>query len=309
MSASLISATPILVSRLPVLGGPQSSLRNQVEGAIACEAARLSAAECTVDGALAETNQPVSSLIRPGEQAAADHTVHFFACPHWESGAQTSEGQSLVLGHMVLSGVMHLGAYAHPKQTIEEALMDLRSDLSRSLRARLGILVEEAERRHEQGELSDGALSTRGGLDAPAGAGPSEPQYPLLEDKVLSKVSLFAEGLPRRVLVPWVAGIQLSDYLLNSESISNAEERCSDMLGATLLPKNGQLVEVEARPRLPASVEAGGEPEDNAKGRAMSHGGIGLRKERVTCAPSTFIGVIGALAALSVAVALAYASP
>jgi hypothetical protein len=243
------------------------------------------------------------------------HQVRFFSRPSWGDEAAQKLGEEprrkavSLLGHVALSGLVHFRAYSHPKQKLEEALADLKADLAHSLRVRLELSVEEAERLEEEEEQAETSAGASEGLDGAAGAVSPQPRHHLLEEEAINTNRPFGEGMPRRVLVPWLAGVQLSEYLTESESLVDAEERCRDMLGASfvMLPGGQDLVEVEAPSTSRTAVHKQSEREGSESATQVSvRDSMSKNVSRSTCSQTTLAATVGALAAASLAAGLAY---
>ncbi|GAQ81550.1 hypothetical protein KFL_000830320 [Klebsormidium nitens] len=305
--------------RLPIRSGSSTLFVSSVEGAISSETTRLGAAECTVDGALTDSTQTVAALRTPSPEPEPDsqtaeslptHQVHFFARPSWASEAGAKMGEELrekpgaVVGHVALSGAVHVRTYSHPKQTVGEALVDLKTDVARSLRARLELLVEEADRAEEESEHAATSAATSAPGEGASGAEKSQPRHALLEDAVRR----FGEGMPRRVLVPWLEGVRLSEYLIGSESVAEAAERCKEMLGPSFA-SGSDLVEVE-RPAAPEkTAQQQSEPQKSTVLEGVRTGSSSVKgKQEAVCSQTTLAAAVGALAVTLLAVSLAYVS-
>lgn len=321
IQAPLVTVCDFLCYRLSIHSGSTTSLRSSVEAAITSETTRLAAANCTIDSRLADATQTVATLQTPSLESEPDpqtagalptHQVHFFARPSWASEAGPKMGEELrekpgaVVGHVALSGAVHVRAYSHPKQTVGEALADLRTDVGRSLRARLELLAEEAERAEEESEQAATSAATSSAGDA---AEQSQPRHALLEDGAVDEVRRFGEGMPRRVLVPWLEGVRLSEYLIGSESVVEAAERCRDMLGPSFA-SGTDLVEIERPAALDKAAQRQSESQTTAVLEDVKPGGSSVEGKQysVVCSQTTLAATVGALAAALLAVSLAYVS-
>ncbi|KAG1668833.1 hypothetical protein FOA52_004927 [Chlamydomonas sp. UWO 241] len=154
-------------------------------------------------------------------------------------GASTSEVQ----GRVTLRGQLHGVAFVTKREAVGKAVEQLKSDLQASLRYRMDLLVEDAYSwEEEQREAAGG------------GEGAAQPQapHPLLRKGKQGMGAAFA--LPMRVLMPWVSGLSVCDYLLPGEGPEAAAERAAELLTLELAGGAAAVQQPETAARVPAAV-------------------------------------------------------
>jgi len=105
-----------------------------------------------------------------------------------------------VAGLIRFIGSVSALAYLGPKESISEAISDLKADIVTSLKSRLDIILDEAD-------------------DGPATAevekSPSQKATQVIFHELREPYSF---SFPRRVLIPWLSGTYVCDYLQQPET-------------------------------------------------------------------------------------------
>jgi hypothetical protein len=176
---------------------------------------------------------------------------------------------------------------------MSKALADLKADLARSLAIRVDLMVEDA-------------LAAESDAAAAGGAGPGTPPapaHPLLAAAGGGAAAAACVGLPRRVLLPWQAGLQVCDHLAAGEGAADAADRARELLGVDLGEAADAVVEVEGPAALTDKPRGGvqGRPVGGGKAGGSVGAGGGV------CGGSLAAGAAAAAVAVAAA-ALGYLS-
>lgn len=119
-----------------------------------------------------------------------------------------------VAGLIRFIGSVSALAYLGPKESISEAISDLKADIVTSLKSRLDIILDEAD-------------------DGPATAevekSPSQKATQVIFHELREPYSF---SFPRRVLIPWLSGTYVCDYLQQPETAEDAVDRFKEVIGA-----------------------------------------------------------------------------
>lgn len=242
------------------------ALQPQLEGLVAAEEERIRCGVFAAAGSLAAESQPAAEAFaaaaagsssggggspsrRHGslqqEQLLPTYDVSFLAplvCHAATGGAaRVSAGgatEASSCGLARLRGAVQGVAFVGKREPAGKALAELRADLISSLKARLQLLLEEAERSGPH----DGA----GGTDADIDGAPTD-AHPLLAPPGGLRDGCVLP-LPRRVMLPWLGGLQLCDYLLDGEPADAATDRARVLLGVEL--EGRQVIEAERPPAM-----------------------------------------------------------
>ncbi|CAL5009362.1 unnamed protein product [Urochloa decumbens] len=105
-----------------------------------------------------------------------------------------------VAGLLRFTGSVSALAYLGPKESISEAISDLKADIITSLRSRLDIILDDAD---------DGSAANE--LDQ----SPSQKVTQVVFHELREPYNFL---FPRRVLIPWFSGAYICDYLQQSET-------------------------------------------------------------------------------------------
>ncbi|XP_057867518.1 uncharacterized protein LOC131074824 isoform X2 [Cryptomeria japonica] len=193
--------------------------------AIALLAEQLKSAKASLDGNL--INEDKVSI--PG----GPHEINFLL-PFADVKSMHVGSSEEVVGLVVFSGTIFAQAYAFPRESLLQAVEDLKGDIITSLKSRLEILSDDAE------EASTSLKSE---------------EVNLHEDKSLLKQgdTLFSCNwskecsfvFPRRVLVPWLDDIFICDYLQGKETFQDLHERCQELMSMKSLLDHSKILEPE----------------------------------------------------------------
>ncbi|KAG6468534.1 hypothetical protein ZIOFF_073222 [Zingiber officinale] len=141
------------------------------------------------------------------------------------SGEFSSEEMA---GLVSFNGSVVAFAYLAPREPFLQAISDLKCDITSTLRSRLEMIADEAE---------EGALSTNGGAEKSI--------HQLTLDELRKPCSL---TFPRRVLVPWLDGLLICDYLQASETSEDIKDHCKEMMAMEAPIEVSTVVDLETTP-------------------------------------------------------------
>ncbi|CAN6459455.1 unnamed protein product [Victoria cruziana] len=198
--------------RIPVYedASNQKTFKDAIHKGITLHATILKDAEALVDGNLVYDSQTCSS--------DSMHEVELLL-PFMSDRLTEACSGSDIAGLLVFSGSIYATTYLSPKESIGQAISDIKADIITSLRSRLDIVSDEAE----QMMPVDSGDSTRIEYDSSN----AKPAHPLLSFDLRKP---FSFSFPRRVLLPWFGGIFVSDYLQPFEEFKDAKERCKELM-------------------------------------------------------------------------------
>ncbi|KAM3211692.1 hypothetical protein ACQJBY_065055 [Aegilops geniculata] len=128
-----------------------------------------------------------------------------------------------VAGLLLFAGSVSVLAYLGPKESISEAISDLKVDIIASLRSRLDIILDEAD--------DD---STTNDTENSASQKVTQVNFHELREP-------YSFSFPRRILIPWLAGSYICDYLQQSETTKDAMERCKEVISLETEVENSIL--------------------------------------------------------------------
>uniref|UniRef100_M8C8X0 Protein odr-4-like protein n=1 Tax=Aegilops tauschii TaxID=37682 RepID=M8C8X0_AEGTA len=145
-----------------------------------------------------------------------------------------------VAGLLLFAGSVSALAYLGPKESISEAISDLKQtnsilcclsthptrikvDIIASLRSRLDIILDEAD--------DD---STTNDMENSASQKVTQVNFHELREP-------YSFSFPRRILIPWLAGSYICDYLQQSETTKDAMERCKEVISLETEVENSIL--------------------------------------------------------------------
>ena len=221
-----------------------ADLRDVAERAVDAEAKRIAAAVALVEGDLRDSSAVVTSLLPRGgaEDGSSDKKSQNardkrsapvpmlraeLLCPpracvdiHRTPGKKNRVGRGCGAGgsgDARVAGVIVARLYAYARENVGNAIEDLKADVIASLRARLDVLLDEAEAAEE-----DDDENTDGRSRGPAAT------HPLAEGGA-KDTSVFLP-LPRRAWAEWRDGCAVCDYLAEGESSADVVERCEEVL-------------------------------------------------------------------------------
>uniref|UniRef100_A0A0E0EWF1 Uncharacterized protein n=1 Tax=Oryza meridionalis TaxID=40149 RepID=A0A0E0EWF1_9ORYZ len=151
------------------------------------------------------------------------HNVEFLV--PFKNNLPAEEG---VAGLLLFAGSVSALAYLGPKESIAEVISDLKLDIITSLRSRLDIILDEADDDSTTNNLEN-SLSQKA------------TQVVFHELRVP-----YSFPFPRRILIPWLAGSYICDYLQQSETTEDAMERCKEVMSLEADMGNYSIVEPES---------------------------------------------------------------
>ncbi|RLN05467.1 hypothetical protein C2845_PM13G00040 [Panicum miliaceum] len=133
-----------------------------------------------------------------------------------------------VAGLLRFAGSVSALAYLGPKESISEAISDLKADIITSLRSRLDIILDEADDGSAANELEQS---------------PSQKVTQVVFHELREPYSF---SFPRRVLIPWLSGAYVCDYLQQSETTEDAMDRCKEVIPLETAAASSSILEPES---------------------------------------------------------------
>ncbi|KAG6540854.1 hypothetical protein Mapa_017784 [Marchantia paleacea] len=213
------------------------SLRKYLYSAIAAEATRLQTAQAIVDGSLAQPD----NLLGAG---CPVHEVEFIQ-PIGGRGVPGSICNGMkTKGRVLFKGDLHARAYAIVREPLSRAVADLKGDIVASLKSRLELLVDEAEEAEDDARMQE------------QDADPSPPPETLLSSQLSLDVKEHSFAMPKRVLVPWLEGAMICDYMLPDENLEDVQERCMDLFGLEQTMDISSVIEPEILGVVPEVIHS-----------------------------------------------------
>lgn len=195
---------PLLVDDNEASAG---TVKDNLCAAISAESARLKSAVAMVDGTVPSQD----ALLAPPRTLDNPHVVEYLAQLDGSGGIRDIRGRQNVAAMVTLSGVVHGRAYASAREPLQRAITNLEKDLISSLRSRLDLLCDEAER-----SVEDDQCSSSNEMENSVAKSNTSSQFLRPNADAGTECSV---SLPRRVFVPWHSGTFLSDYLVNDETL------------------------------------------------------------------------------------------
>ncbi|KAI4972232.1 hypothetical protein ZWY2020_003157 [Hordeum vulgare] len=132
-----------------------------------------------------------------------------------------------VAGLLLFAGSVSALAYLGPKESISEAISDLKVDIIASLRSRLDIILDEADDDSTTNDVEN------------------SPSQKVTQVNFHELREPYSFSFPRRILIPWLAGSYICDYLQQSETTKDAMERCKEVISLETEVENSSIVEPE----------------------------------------------------------------
>ncbi|VAI88736.1 unnamed protein product [Triticum turgidum subsp. durum] len=123
-----------------------------------------------------------------------------------------SDDMTIVAGLLLFAGSVSALAYLGPKESISEAISDLKGDIIASLRSRLDIILDEADDDSTTNDMEN------------------SPSQKVTQVNFHELREPYSFSFPRRILIPWLAGSYICDYLQQSETTKDAMERCKEVI-------------------------------------------------------------------------------
>ncbi|XP_022154706.1 protein odr-4 homolog [Momordica charantia] len=196
--------------RLPVWRASNvQRLIHEIRNGISIQADVIKGAKAVVDGNLVVSDDPSMS----GDLHEIELLLPFLKNTSLEASSQKD-----VDGILVFRGSVCSFAYLNSKEPISQAVTEIKGDIITSLQSRLGIICDEVD---ADKELPD---DVHGDANEVA----SEQHISqLFLHSLRKKCNL---SFPRRVFVPWLAGMYICDYLQPSETTEVLKEHCTELM-------------------------------------------------------------------------------
>ncbi|XP_060187639.1 uncharacterized protein LOC132616898 isoform X1 [Lycium barbarum] len=213
--------------RLPICRGSSSKkLDDILHHGISIHGKELKGAKALINGKLANEDEQFD--------LGGVHDVEFLL-PFTEDKYLEVCSQKEVIGLLVFSGSVCSYAYSNSKEPASQALADIKEDIIKSLRSRLDIMCDDADRKSDSKdditeESSNQILS-----------GSSVLQLDLQLQRKDCSLSF-----PRRVFLPWLADTFLCDYIQASESVEVLEDHFAELMSIEFPNISSKILEPEA---------------------------------------------------------------
>ncbi|RCV29301.1 hypothetical protein SETIT_6G001800v2 [Setaria italica] len=133
-----------------------------------------------------------------------------------------------VAGLLRFAGSVSAFAYLGPKESVSEAISDLKADIITSIRSRLDIILDDADDGSVTNELEQS---------------PSQKATQVVFHELRESYSF---SFPRRVLIPWLSGAYVCDYLQRSETTEDATARCKEVIPLETAAETSTILEPES---------------------------------------------------------------
>ncbi|KAH9602564.1 hypothetical protein KSS87_001042 [Heliosperma pusillum] len=215
--------------RLPVFSEDFSGARTVndiLRDGISIHAKELKDAIAIVDGDLVTVTEDVPCT------SDKLHEVELLV-PFMKHGSLEASNQKEVVGALVFCGTVCSYSYLSSKEPVSQAVADIKEDITRSLRSRLDIIADEAER-----EI---AAACRDESETNSEMSDAKSVYQLIL-KPLRKE--FVLPFPRRVFIPWLTGSFVCDYLLPNETFEAVRDHFVELLSMDT-PVDASVMEPE----------------------------------------------------------------
>ncbi|KAK9689617.1 hypothetical protein RND81_09G071500 [Saponaria officinalis] len=223
--------------RLPVFSEKNSdvnTLNDILRDGISIHAKELNSAIAMVDGDLVDVNEDVP--------CTSDdlHEVELLL-PFVKDGSMEASSQNEVVGILVFCGTICTYSYLSAKEPVSQAVADIKEDITMGLRSRLDIISDEAER--------ETAAASGDGSQSNSEMSNAKSLYTFFLKPASKEIIL---PFPRRVFIPWLAGLFVCDYLLPRETFEAVREHFKEMLSMEI-PEDASVMEPEKEPSNPTS--------------------------------------------------------
>ncbi|CAE6071687.1 unnamed protein product [Arabidopsis arenosa] len=198
--------------RLPIYGEGGSSAQtftDTLRKELAVHAKELNSANAMIDGDLVHNDEPCTT--------DGEHEIELLFPFMKDSRAEASTAKN-VTGILLFSGSVFSYAYLNVKEPVSQAIADIKADIFRSLQSRLDIICDESEQ-----DLNPTDVGDNDDADEMS-------KIPISKLILNSSKKACHLRLPRRVLVPWLAGMYICDYLQPFESLEVVKERCTELM-------------------------------------------------------------------------------
>ncbi|XP_057532280.1 uncharacterized protein LOC130810294 [Amaranthus tricolor] len=139
--------------------------------------------------------------------------------PPMKDASLEANSQKDVVGILVYSGAVCSYSYLNSKESVSQAVADIKEDIIISLRSRLDMISDEAERQitvssEDVSETNIEMLKV-------------ESVYQITRQPLRKQCIL---PFPRRVFIPWLAGTFICDYLLPTETFEALKDHFVELL-------------------------------------------------------------------------------
>lgn len=161
------------------------------------------------------------------------HEVEFLL-PFQQDKYLEGHNQKEVLGVLSFQGSVCSLAYLNSKEPLSQALDDIKEDIIWSLRSRLDIICDEADRELES--LINGDQESKGLL---------LPDKPNPHLTLQGQSKQYCLPFPRRVFVPWLDGTYICDYILSSETMEVIKDHCMEVMSTEVPEDVSEILEPE----------------------------------------------------------------
>ncbi|KAG5620113.1 hypothetical protein H5410_005331 [Solanum commersonii] len=215
------------VSRLPIYQGSSSKrLVDILHHGISIHAKELKGAKALIDGKLANEDEQFD--------LGGVHDVEFLL-PFMEDKYLEVYSQKEITGLLVFSGSVCSYAYSNSKEPSSQALADIKEDIIKSLRSRLDIMCDEADRKSDSKEDRT-----------------EESNNQILSGSAVLQLDLQLQrkhcsmSFPRRVFLPWLADTFLCDYIQPSESVEVLVDHFAELMSLEFPSISSKILEPEA---------------------------------------------------------------
>ncbi|CAA7051957.1 unnamed protein product [Microthlaspi erraticum] len=197
--------------RLPIYSGGKSAARTFSEilrQELVIHAEELESANAMIDGDLVHNDEPCNT--------EGEHEIELLFPFMKDSRADASTAKN-VTGIILFGGSVFSYAYLNAKEPVSQAVADIKADIIRSLQSRLDIICDEAEQDLNPTDVGDNEEAEMS-------------KMPVSKFIFNSSTKACHLRLPRRVLVPWLAGTYICDYLQPFETLEVVKERCIELM-------------------------------------------------------------------------------
>ncbi|XP_015063247.1 protein odr-4 homolog isoform X2 [Solanum pennellii] len=221
--------------RLPIYQGSSNKrLVDILHHGISIHAKELKGAKALIDGKLANEDEQFD--------LGGVHDVEFLL-PFMEDTYLEVCSQKEITGLLVFSGSVCSYAYSNSKEPSSQALADIKEDIIKSLRSRLDIMCDEADRKSDSKEDRT-----------------EESNNQILSGSAVLQLDLQLQrkhcsmSFPRRVFLPWLADTFLCDYIQPSESVEVLLDHFAELMSLEFPSISSIILEPEAETEAPALV-------------------------------------------------------
>ncbi|XP_022768519.1 protein odr-4 homolog [Durio zibethinus] len=142
--------------------------------------------------------------------------------------------QKDVIGVVKFSGSVCSFSFLNSKEPISQAVTDIKDDIIRSLQNRLDIICDEAD--EDLGPPDDGIREA---------SDDSSSEKPISQLVLCSLRKICNFSLPRRVFVPWLAGLFICDHLQSSETLEVVKDHCVELMSMEVPNDASTILEPE----------------------------------------------------------------